>query len=821
MKNQVCTLLFLILFPIIIYTQPLWERRSTLPQENTINDICRIPGTSKLIAVGEGSTFLISPNNGVSWDIYSNPADLDNLYQAYGAYFINSNEGFIYGGKETILKTNDEGISWNVEYNGNSNYNWQFINEVEFINENLGFAVGDNGLLLKTINAGLSWSEISLGLSANLNVLEFTDEQTGFIYSNTNAYLKTIDGGTNWDIEYLPSSIESLVIKDVLYNSTEIGLAIGIKFEQQSEVGKIYKTIDGGVSWVEVFSDDNGWYWPQAIDFKDEDHGMVSFNAIMYGCINYTTNDGGDTWEETPMFTYSWAPCRDLHFDDDKAIVVGNMGLMSYSIDEGENWNQYSERQVYGEISDLQFTNDETAFLSAKNETGGALVFEMYKSQNGGQDWSFNNLFIQHFVFDFIDDEIGFVATEDIDLTVYKTENGAQDWTPIYLSEYHFEPTCIRFSDELNGIICGEDIIIKTSDGGENWETINTGYPDNGYSDIEFQVSGDVFICGNNSIFKSEDGGISWDQHSFGSNYHFSDIYIKNENTIFITGRDTIFRSDDNGDTWAGVNINNPNTISFQSMTFPTSDIGYAVGHGTFETIIKTIDGGDNWEVLNTNSTSGLNAVHFFDENNGLAMGENGLVLRYGESLQLNPPENFTLDTGYDLPQTIFYLQWDTPDLSNTPELLSYNIYRNDSLLLNVGLSNYYEEALYPIGSWGSEVCYYITALYNSSEGESAPTEELCGGWLTKITQPKLNKISFSYQPNPFNNYVQIAFSQSNIKEGELLIYNQSGQIVMQNRVKPEAEQVSIPTEKLKSGIYFFQLKSDNEILDTRKLIKI
>ncbi len=65
------------------------------------------------------------------------------------------------------------------------------------------------------------------------------------------------------------------------------------------------------------------------------------------------------------------------------------------------------------------------------------------------------------------------------------------------------------------------------------------------------------------------------------------------------------------------------------------------------------------------------------------------------------------------MPLTSFHLSWEEPDLTNTPDLVGYNIYRNDTLLITFGPNSYeYEEELNPFGGWGSEVCYCITALY-------------------------------------------------------------------------------------------------------------
>ena len=629
MKIQNIAFILLFLFPVFfIYGQPSWERVTPIPQENTINDIVRIPGTDKLIAVGEGSTVMISTNNGDSWNTFTNPAGMDNHYKCNGVYFINSTDGFIYGGQETILRTTDGGINWDLVYSGNSIYSWQFINEIEFINETTGFAIADNGQLLKSVNTGESWEIIESGVSTNLNVIEISDDNTGFIFTNTDEYLKTYNGGESWSVENLQTPISGLYIQDVYFTTETTGFAIGTKQIQKSNHGQIYKTTDIGNTWVEVYSDENGWYWPEAIDFIDENTGMVSFNTIMYGCINYLTNDGGETWVETPMIWLMQPPYKTLcYYDENNAILSGNQGTICYSGNGGYTWDIHSERTFVGEILQLLFTNNEIAYASAAGGSGGVATYDIYKTYDGGENWSLIKYFMQLGTFHFLNEDLGFAAINEPNLTIYKTTNGGQGWDMIELDNFNFEPRCIQFHDELNGIICGENIIIKTSDGGYNWTEINTGFSTS-YTDIEYKNENEVYICGNSLIIISTDGGTTWSNYSFGSNLHLTDIYLKDNNTIFITGRDTIVKSYDNGETWSGAIINNQNMIDFQSIHFPTSDIGYAVGHGQYETIVKTIDGGETWNVINSKSTSGLNAVHFIDENIGLVIGENGIVLK-------------------------------------------------------------------------------------------------------------------------------------------------------------------------------------------------
>jgi photosystem II stability/assembly factor-like uncharacterized protein len=60
-----------------VYAQAPWTRVTPTPVEQSINDMVRIPGTERLIAVADGSTIMTSDDTGETWDISLYPADLD------------------------------------------------------------------------------------------------------------------------------------------------------------------------------------------------------------------------------------------------------------------------------------------------------------------------------------------------------------------------------------------------------------------------------------------------------------------------------------------------------------------------------------------------------------------------------------------------------------------------------------------------------------------------------------------------------------------------------------------------------------------------
>jgi len=78
--NGFSLLLFFVLFSSLTYGQAPWERVTLSPQENTLNDICKIPGTDKLIP-------------GLN-----------------AVYFTDENPGIVFGENGLVLKTTTGGV---------------------------------------------------------------------------------------------------------------------------------------------------------------------------------------------------------------------------------------------------------------------------------------------------------------------------------------------------------------------------------------------------------------------------------------------------------------------------------------------------------------------------------------------------------------------------------------------------------------------------------------------------------------------------------------------------------------------------------------
>ncbi len=228
-----------------------------------------------------------------------------------------------YGGK--ILETNDFGISWNQVESGTRDA----LYSIDFAADDpkVGWIVGQEGLILRTSDGGTTWERQSASAymtedcrddsyrernedecpEGYLFATSVIDSQTVVAIGDRSLFVKTTDGGKTWDVSTIKVEgaededdewaivFEDPVLYDVEFFDADNGFVVG-------EFGKIYRTEDGGQTWVELQE------------------------ALM----------GGDIFDILDLPTFF-----DVHFSEDrqKAMAVGLDGRIAVTNDGGENWS--------------------------------------------------------------------------------------------------------------------------------------------------------------------------------------------------------------------------------------------------------------------------------------------------------------------------------------------------------------------------------------------------------------------------------------------------------------------------------------------------
>lgn len=232
----------------------------------------------------------------------------------------------------------------------------------------------------------------------------------------------------------------------------------------------------------------------------------------------------------------------------------------------------------------------------------------------------------------------------------------------LYLTVFAFDNSTALISGTMNTGIA--ESIYRTTDGGITWTQVH--YEDVGpidiLWDIEFAQPPLGFAVGSNGrILRSTDSGQSWTAIPTGTNWSFKRVVWCGGTTYIAAGQSAFMRSVDAGLNW--VPVNSPegasdvacigticHAASGGSM-WRSTDAGltWQVSGTAMGEVLEMLDAttlitsndtgmfrsntsGLYWEQLVTPGYQPLFQIDFYDAANGMAVGENGYVIRTGNA---------------------------------------------------------------------------------------------------------------------------------------------------------------------------------------------
>ena len=183
----------------------------------------------------------------------------------------------------------------------------------------------------------------------------------------------------------------------------------------------------------------------------------------------------------------------------------------------------------------------------------------------------------------FLDAKTGFCVGDDV---IMKTVDGGENWSEYRIANQALKMMKVKFSSNQNGLIaCLNDKVVKTIDQGVTWQIISTNL-DRGYYDIS-EANGSTYLSGQGKVTKSINEGTSWIDlpnspadiyaiHFIDSQNGFAFGRGKYSGGDFGYSAGSIYCTSNGGATWNGT-AEIKETELIQSVSFPTSKIGYAV----------------------------------------------------------------------------------------------------------------------------------------------------------------------------------------------------------------------------------------------------
>lgn len=503
---------------------------------------------------------------------------------------------------------------------------------------------------------------------------------------------RTTDGGTSWEQKLFVS--DSTGIIDMAIHPSNGNIVYAASWERirrpnrrqyGGETSRIYRSVDGGDNWSELT---NG------LPSNPADKGRISIDIsqsnpnVLYAFYSdatgnvfgiFKTSDGGDTWIEVDSnisgTSYHWW-FGGLFIDPTDEDIVYYLGFTTdKSTDGGASWSG-TFINAHVDQHALAFNPNVPDQVLLGNDGG------LYSSANNGSSWIKDaTLPITQFYRFYVDPQNGnkiYGGTQDNN-TIRTITGGLDDWNPIYGGD-GFQPlvdhtnTSVIYALSQNGnlgksindaasfmnlgsfgarknwntpiifdpsdseiVYYGANQLYRTTNAGTNWSAISPDLTNgSGGGNLTFGTiySIDVSPLNSDVIYVGTDDGNVWITTNGGANWNNISGSLPNRwvtkvladrgdvNTVYVTfsgyryGEDDghVYKSDDAGNTWTDIGTSLPdipiNDIVKDSYgnLFLGTDIG----------VLASLDEGINWQVLGANMPSVVVTDMHIDETNEL-----------------------------------------------------------------------------------------------------------------------------------------------------------------------------------------------------------
>jgi photosystem II stability/assembly factor-like uncharacterized protein len=408
----------------------------------------------------------------------------------------------------------------------------------------------------------------------------------------------------------------------------------------------------------------------------------------------------------------------------------------------------------------------------------------------------------------FLDSLTGWAVTPFVtqnDTTyVLKTTNGGDNWFIQFVGIGQFVGrNRIYFLNANTGFTCGNDHfsgstkITKTTNGGNNWFSIND--PTTAvYNDMSILNEDTIWLVANSSltggVFLTTNGGVSWQQQFSGGTQNPDHIYMYNARIGFISKSgfppDNLHfrRTTDGGQTWP--NINND---GFLHMYFIDSLAGWKCTGIADSSMKKTTDGGLTWakQILPYGGNIITSAIGSFSVINRDTLWGGGGFVSYGSG-------------GY------------RGMLCRTTNGGNNWLFQVPDTAIHISGSYVHIQFIDKKIGWAYSV--FQGGIHTTNGGDTIFLE---GVQQVSSSIPKDYKLYQNY-PNPFNPVTNIKYQITNSKYVLLSVYDITGKHIIDlvnQKQQRGTYQVDFSGNGLASGVYFYSLIVEGNVIDTKKMI--
>jgi photosystem II stability/assembly factor-like uncharacterized protein len=399
----------------------------------------------------------------------------------------------------------------------------------------------------------------------------------------------------------------------------------------------------------------------------------------------------------------------------------------------------------------------------------------------------------------------------------------------------------VLFINSQTGWVVGVNgTILKTINAGTNWMTQTSNTTRNLIS-IFFLDGNTGWICGGNIytatygiyvVLKTTNGGANWNVQLNGMSinpfYYLSSIFFINPSTGWAVGKggygftsgEAMYKTTNGGTNW-----NHSDFLSSEKIFFTIDSTGWVLANywtdvGIYKGyVLKTNNVGYNWtNNLIADSTSYLD-IHFINSYTGYVIGVEHPWTDSDVILMKTTNEGTSWTKMYtglqDHLWNLFFVN------ENTGWICRGKIKKTT----NGGYNWIQQFDLSPNASNGIYFINDQTGWVVGSNGKILKT--INGGVmnLSPISSEVPDRFSlFQNYPNPFNNQTTIEFDIKEKGKYRLVIYDCLGRKIKElfnENLNAGSYRVSLNGNELQSGVYFYRLSANGNVIDTKKMLLI
>jgi photosystem II stability/assembly factor-like uncharacterized protein len=291
-------------------------------------------------------------------------------------------------------------------------------------------------LFTTTINAQTVRILIKDSIHTSLRGLNVFDDKIIWTSGNKGTIGKSLDGGETWQWIRIPGFYQT-DFRDVQGFSKSSAIVMGV-----DEPAYILKTIDGGKTWKTVLKDTTQGMFLDAMEFWNEQSGIVIGDPINNKFFIARTFDGGNKWRGLPEENYPTA-------DNGEACFAAS-GTCVRKLNKAEacfvSGGTKSRLFIRDKTMDIPFTQGKATCgansVAVKNENILIVV--------GGD----------------------FIATDSTSNNCFITKDGGKTWSVPSMPPHGYR-SCIEYLDGKSWVCCGPNGVDYTKDDGNTWTWIS------------------------------------------------------------------------------------------------------------------------------------------------------------------------------------------------------------------------------------------------------------------------------------------------------------------------------------------------------------